>query len=397
MNRSAIARWVGLALIVGGAGAEASIISAPSIGTADTMVGNLNVAEPHDGESILLHNAAGVADLRGTEVRASVFFLFSEGKYANPAIGYEEKSSEVPIAPVLWLGTDALGDWKIGAGLYGTTGASYSFGGDPALGIPNRFLSELSVIQLGLVAGREVAPGLRIGFQLAPTYSSEKVRIGTPLGPVSFDLDGFGISGTAGILYDLGERTTFGVGYRAPGIVYTSGDADVGEAKDEVDFDFHTPQSVTFGLAHRFTERVTVYAHSRWSDYTEFEKSIFDFERTDALDQPLVSKAKDRFRYGAGIAVELAEGLRVACGASREEWMMEEESLTPLLYDTSDVLVGVGGSFASPRWKVDAVIGRPITEDRVVTADSNPRFPGRYEVKGGVAGLSITYRFAAPD
>ena len=86
-----------------------------------------------------------------------------------------------------------------------------------------------------------------------------------------------------------------------------------------------------------------------------------------------------------------------ACGASREEWMMEEESLSPLLYDTSDVLIGVGGSFASPRWKVDAVIGRPITEDRVVTADRNPRFPGRYENGGGVVGLSVTYRFAAPD
>ena len=376
---------------------DGSTISAPSIGTADTMVGNLNVAEPRDGESTLLHNSAGIADLRGTEVRASTFFIFLNGKYSNPAIGYEEKTSEVPVAPVIWFGTDVLGAWKVGGGLYGTTGASYSFGGDPALGIPNRFLSELSVIQLGLVAGREIAPGLRIGFQLAPTYSSEKVRIGTPLGPVSFELDGYGISGTAGVLYDLTESTTLGIGYRAPGIVYTSGDADVGAGDDEVDFDFHTPMSVTFGLAHRLTDRVTLYAHSRWSDYTEFEKSIFDFETNDVLDQPLVAKAKDRFRYGGGIAVRLSEGLRIACGASREEWMMEEESVSPLLYDTSDILVGIGAELDSPRWKVGAVLGRPITEDRVVTADRNPRFPGRYETSGGVAGFSVTYRFAAPD
>ena len=49
--------------------------------------------------------------------------------------------------------------------------------------------------------------------------------------------------------------------------------------------------------------------------------------------------------------------------------MMEEESVSPLLYDTSDILVGIGAELDSPRWKVGAVLGRPLAEDRVVTAE----------------------------
>lgn len=388
-----------LAAVFSIAAAEASVINTPSIGPADTMVGNLNVAEPREGESILLHNPAGIADLRGAEVRVSTFLVYNDGRYANPDTGFDAKSAEVPIAPVVWFGLEGPAGWNVGGGLYGTTGASFNFPGNPALGVPNRFFSELSVIQFGLVAGREIAPGLRVGFQVAPTYSSQKLRIGTPLGPVSFDLDGFGISGTAGLLWDVTESTTFGLGYRAPGIVYASGDADVGDLDDEVDFDFHLPMQVTWGFAHRATERLTLYAHARWTDYTEFEKSIFDFEDTDALDQSLIPKAKDRIRFGGGVAYQLTEALRVAAGATREEWMMEEESLSPLLYDTADILIGAGFQYDSGVWRFDAMLGRPITERRIVTADRNPRYPGRYETGegGGVAALAVTYRFASAD
>lgn len=387
------------AAIVFASAVDGSVISTPSVGPADVIIGNLNSAEPREGESILLHNPAGIADLGRAEVRVSTIFIYNDGKYANPDTGYDAKSAEVPMAPVVWFGMRGPAGWNVGGGLYGTTGASFNFPGNPALGIENRFFSELSVVQFGLVAGREIAPGLRVGLQIAPTYSAQKLRVGTPLGPVRFDLSGFGIGGTVGLLYDLGRSTTFGVGYRAPGIVWNSGDADVGENDDRVDFDFHLPQQVTFGFAHRRTERLTVYAHARWSDYTEFEKSIFDFEETDALDQSVIPKAKDRFRFGGGVAYQLTEELRVAVGGSREEWMMEEESLSPLLYDTSDILLGAGFQYDSGSWQFDAMVGRPIIERRIVTADRNPRFPGRYEAGegGGVAGFAVTYRFPAPE
>ncbi len=373
--------------------ARAGFTSIPSIGPDDTIVGECNVSDPREGESILLHNPAGVVDTTGSEFRISNLFVFSHAKYSNPGIGYEAKSSEVPMAPSIWIGSDALGDWRIGAGLYGTTGASFSFGGNPAVGVPNRYLSELAVIQFGLVAGREIAPGLKLGIQFAPTYSSTKARYGTPEGPVSFDTSGFGVNGSVGLLYDPIPGTRLGVSYRAPSIVWTSGDADVGAQDDDVDFDFHVPMNVTFGVTQTLAPGFDVHLNARWSDYTEFEKSVFEFKRHKELNIPLVAKAKDRFRYGIGLTYQLTEALRVGLSASREEWMIEESAVNPLLFDNTDTAIKGGADFSSGPWKVSFVIGMPIFEDRVVTPDVNPLFPGRYEQSGGIAGFGVTYHF----
>jgi long-subunit fatty acid transport protein len=173
-----------------------------------------------------------------------------------------------------------------------------------------------------------------------------------------------------------------------------SGDGDVGDADEEVEIDFHTPQLVTFGLAHRLTPKLTVSLQARWSDYPEFEKGEFEFQNFPMLNQPFVSGARSTFRYGAGLEYAVAPWADLWLGVSREEWMIEEKSLSPLLYDTTDVLIGFGTGISRGRWTIRLVGGVASVEDRVATADSNPRFPGRYQLEGGVAGLGIRYLFS---
>ena len=94
--------------------AQASIIVTPSIGGRTAgMVGN-DVATPIDGEAILISNPAGVVEQTGTNVNASLFTIFFTGHYRNPDIKYDTKSSELPIAPTLFLSTDRFGPWHVG-------------------------------------------------------------------------------------------------------------------------------------------------------------------------------------------------------------------------------------------------------------------------------------------
>src|SRR5207248_8805208 len=161
--------------------------------------------------------------------------------YTNAAIGFDTKSSEIPVAPTVWISTDRLAPWTVGAGVYGSVGVSYNFPGDPAAGIPNRLFSEFTVLQLGLVAGREIAPGLRFAVQPAPTYGKIRAHFPTPEGPVSLDIDGFGIAGSLGLIYDWTDDTAFGVAYRSPGIIYMSGPGEVGEVRDDPTLHLHLP------------------------------------------------------------------------------------------------------------------------------------------------------------
>jgi hypothetical protein len=72
--------------------------------------------------------------------------------------------------------------------------------------------------------------------------------------------------------------------------------------------------------------------------------------------------------------------------------MMEASSLSPVIYDTTDTLFGLGLGGAFENWTIDMVIGLPIIEERLVSSQKNPSFPGNYDLSGGVAGISITYR-----
>lgn len=376
--------------------ARASFLQVPHVGGRDGgMAGNV-VATPFEGSSILLLNPAGVVARPGTDVTASIATSTMSGRYANPQTGYDQKSSEMPYGPLLWVGSDWLAPWYVGTGLYGTVGSAFNFAAQPSAGVPQQFLSESGVIEWGLVVGRELMPGLRFGLQLAPKWGRIRTRTPSPFGPVDFDVDGFGVSGTTGLLYDLSSQTTLGLSYRSPGIVYMRGDGTVGGQDEDVSIDFHTPQNVIFGLAHKLTPRLLVTAQATWTDYPNFANGTFEFDQHPLLDQPFIHSARSTFRYGAGAEYTWTDWLWLRAGMSREEWMMQASSLSPLLYDTTDFAMMIGLGIAQGHWLIDANVGYAIMNDRLVTTDDQAIFPGRYQIETspGIT-ISATYRFGA--
>ncbi|MBI4515455.1 MAG: outer membrane protein transport protein [Deltaproteobacteria bacterium] len=373
--------------------AAASMLQVPHIGGRDGGLSGNVVASPADGASILLFNAAGIVGRSGTEISSSFATATVSGRYTSPQAGYDEKSSESPFGPLLWVGSDGLAPWYVGGGLYGTVGASFNFAADPAAGVPEQLLAESGLVQLGLVVGRELAPGLRFGVQAGPTWGRIRTRAPSPLGAVHFDIDGFGVTGAAGLLYDLNRATTLGLSYRGPGIVFMGGGGQVGGQSERVTIDFHTPQSVVLGIAHRVTPQLLVTAQATWTDYPNFENGEFEFERNPQLNQRFISAARSTVRYGMGLEYAAADWLWLRSGFSREEWMMEASALSPLLYDTTDSMAMLGIGVAHGRWTIDANVGLGIMEDRVVTTADQPLFPGRYQLESSPGfTVGVTYR-----
>lgn len=394
MRRAVLVWAAAFALSIGFSSfAAASFIQAPDIGGRDSALSGNDVASPQDGPGILLNNVAGAVDRRGTYLDYSLLVAFSNAHYIDRDIEYDTKSSEIPVIPTVWIGTDAWKPWTLGLGLFGSVGTSYNFPGSPAAGIPNRFFSELTIVQLALTAGREIAPGLRIALAPTPTFGRLRAHFPSPFGPVSYDVDGFGIGGSFGLLYDPMPGTTLGVSYRSQGIVFMSGDGDIADVGENVHADLHTPQSVAFGVARQLTDRLLLVTQARWSDYSRFEESSVRFGRTSALNGRLFGATRDTFRYGGGLEYQLAEWVRVQLGISREPWMIEEQAISPLLSDYTDTIYTVGAEMDVDRWKIRVTGGSGVWEDRKATPDENRAFPGRYQFGGGVVGAEVSYRF----
>jgi len=378
--------------------AHASGIMLPHLGGRDGAMSGSVVASPIDGPSILLFNPAGVADLHGTQAAFGFETGSMSGRYSDPASGFDAKTSEFPVAPTLWFGTDALGPWHVGVGVYGASGSAFDFAADPAKGMPSRLLGESAVLQLGLIAGREVAPGFRVGLQIAPSYGSLKGNTPSPLGNVAFDIDGFGIGGSVGLLYDVGSSTTIGLAYRAPGIVSMSGGGDVGGSAERVKIDLRLPQAVTLGLAQELGDRLLLTAQASWTRYSDFERGKYRFKNNPALDQAFIEDARNVVRWSAGFEYAVNDWARLRGGVSYEPWMIEASALRPTLYDTSDVMLMLGFGFTFDQWTIDAQTGFAHADDRVVTSQDQTSFPGRYHLDSGVeVGVTVSYAFAAQD
>jgi len=378
--------------------AHASGIILPHLGGRDGALSGNVVATPSDGPSILLFNPAGVAGLHATQAAFGFETGSMSGRYRNPATGFDEKSSEFPVAPTLWFATDALAPWHVGVGVYGATGSAFDFAGDAARGVPSRLLGETAVLQLGFVVGRELARGFSVGLQLAPSYGRLKGRTPSPLGNVAFDIDGIGMSGSIGFLYEVGSMTTLGLTYRAPGIVSMKGGGSVGGSADKVRIDLRLPQAVIFGFAQQLGDRWLLTTQATWTRYSDFERGTYRFKNNPALNQPFIADARDVVRWGAGVEYEVNEWARLRGGFSYEPWMIEASALRPTLYDTSDIMLMLGLGLSFDRWTVDVQTGFGHADDRVVTAQDQTFFPGRYHLDSGIEiGVTFSYAFDPDD
>lgn len=378
--------------------AASSLIQLPHVSGRDGGLSGNVVALPTDGGSILFFNPAGVVNQIGTEALASIEQTNVTARYINRASGFDATSSADPTVPVLWVRTDTLRPYYLGVGVYGAVGAAFKFAGNANAGIPGRLLGEFSTAHLGLVAGREIIPGLRVGIQVAPSYGMLKARTPSPLGNVELDLSGVGILGSVGVLYDLDDRATFGVAYRSPGVIWMGGDGKVGGQPDRIDLDFRIPQNVTFGFAYRFCDRLVGTAQARWTNYSQFEDAEFRFDRSVSLDQPFIADARSTFRYGLGAEYHPSDWIVLRTGYSYEDRMIGARALRPMLFDTADHMVMAGFGTGYGAWAVDFHTGVLLTDDRVVTAGQNPFFPGRYKFRSMTEfAIAVSRRFNWPN
>lgn len=388
--------WIALVLITAISAARASQVVTPILGPRDTALGGNTVAAPFDGPSILQHNPAGVVAVQDTEFAGGLLLAPVNGRYENAAAHYDEKSAELAMVPVLWLGTGHFAPWHAGVGLRAILGTSFNFHSDPALGPPNGwYLGESGIVQVDVVLGRQLGP-LKLAVQAGPTYGRMRLRSPSAFGSIAVDGDGFGVAAGFGALYELGEHATIGLSYRSPGITWIRGGGTIGTQDDNFSLNFHAPQAVSVGLAYQATRRLTVLAQAHWTDYPEFEKSVIHFNQHPELDHPEIADARAVFRYGAGVEYQMTEAVVLRTGIAHEDWMIGPTSLSPLLYDTADTYMGLGvGIRATRQWTIDGTLSKGFSDDRTVSAAQNPSFPGRYSLDTVALNFMITYHFAA--
>jgi long-subunit fatty acid transport protein len=203
---------------------------------------------------------------------------------------------------------------------------------------------------------------------------------------------GPGIQGALGVLYQPSDAWQLAATWKTPGQIFMEGSVGVAGARQDLSFHLDIPQQAIVGAAWRPVPRVLLTVFGSWSDTSAFERSRFEFHDTPALNFDFAPEAHDTFRYGAGIEWEARERLFLRAGLARGQNALGPRSVTPLLYDMNDMIVGAGVGFDLGAWTIDLQGGVGILDDRLVNAGEARAFPGRFGGGGPALHWQVTRR-----
>jgi len=370
------------------------MLLAPSAGARDAAMTGSTVAAPSDAMSAFFLNPAGLTLLdRPVMTFGSGIFLISGRVRTN--FGYDEEMNTVAIGPSFGVTMQrASGSkWAFGVGTFGSVGSKYDFPADPKHGVPRGFFSELGVVTIAPTVAYQLRDDLALGLQINPLLGTLKNHIPTPEQSLRWRVTGPGIQGVVALLYRLHPGWQLGLTYKTPGKIYMDGSVVVAGRRQDFDFDLDLPQQVIFGVAWEPITPLTLTLFGRWSDTSEFGHSMFRFADTPALNFHFARKARDEYRVGGGAEYYVHERVALRIGVSGGTAAIEDSSVSPVLYDLNDVLLGGGFGIDFGCWIVDLQGGTSFFADKVVNAREALVMPGRYGGGGYVTFVQLTRRF----
>jgi long-chain fatty acid transport protein len=376
-------------------GALASALLAPAVGVPDNALAGTAVALPPTPEGAMFQNPAGLGAFPTTTYSAGIGLGFGKGCVEVPApFGYEECNRPMPIVPSAGV-SFPLGDRvRAGIGLFGSTGASFDYDADPPL-IERGFFSETAIASLPLVLAYRVRENLWVGAELSPLYGYLHNHVPLPeppsgaLGQVKYTLHGGGVQGMLGVTWVASEFLALGLGVRTPGAVWLDGSTNYAGEDRDVDLMIQMPTQVFFGITTHPASRLVISAAVRWTDASRFGDS--DIEFAD-LELPFVPDAQDEWRTGLGASFRATDDLTLRGGVSYGTAIVGSEGVSPLLFDSQDVKISGGGSYALGAWTLHLTGGYQFEEDRTIAPDEALILPGRYSNSGGIVLLGAVYR-----
>jgi long-chain fatty acid transport protein len=393
---------------------QVTVAGAPVHGAKAAGMGTAFVAIADD-PSAIAHNAAGLTQLKSTNTYGGATAVIPSTKYESPSGESEETKFQVFFPPHLYVSSD-LNTESLAVGLgvfspFGIGGRDWSNNG------PTRYISTestIATITVNPAVAWQITPWLSTGFGGFYLYSVntaermvDQSMFGAGDGKFKLDADGDAWGYNFGILVSPLEEFSLGFAYRSKVNVKQRGKAKLNNiapplqplfggsnfettVHTEVDF----PEIVSFGMAYRPTEGLTIAFDVEWIKWSRFNEQHLDFEdevpAAGFTDATVELDWHNSWAVKAGIQYKPKNWLALRAGYVYVETPVPESTLSPANPDADKHHFSVGLGYITGKWTVDGFYGIDIVEDRKV---NNDILSGEYENLVHYIGLSVGHRF----
>ncbi len=267
------------------AGFYLSEIGTPnSLGTASVA----NVTNTSSADAAWT-NPAGMTELDDDLISAGIQILFPKIKFdsdiAQAGGSDGGNAGEITPIPSFFITKKLTDKIHFGFSSVGVLGGGMDYGND----FVGRYaVTEVSLEGLALSPslGYKVNEELSIGAGISIVYTKfhQEIALPTPNpssdGKVIFDeLDDWGIQPFIGLTYQLNEKTSLGIVYRAEFDTDLEGDIKFknislpAATQKKMELDWTNPQLLEVGLKYQIDDEHTFYANVDWEDWSEFSKN----------------------------------------------------------------------------------------------------------------------------
>jgi long-chain fatty acid transport protein len=389
------------------AGAPVHGAKAAGMGTAFVAVA--------DDPSAILHNPAGLTQLRGTNIYGGNTFVVPSTRFKSPTGAEEETEFQLFYPPHMYISSDlGMKNVVVGLGVY----SPFGIGGRkwPEQGL-TRFLSVENFIgtaSINPTVALRISPVLSVAFGVDYMFALNNVKrfidqssLGYTDAKSELKGDGDGWGYNAGILFSPNERLRFGFAYRSAIRVRQSGDLSIhGIAPQlaplfggtEFGTDFHTtlkfPQIVSFGVSCMPSRKLTLAFDLEWIGWSSFSSIRYDLEKevpeAGVTDSTTDLDWKDIWTVKVGVDYKLKDNLSIRGGYAYVDSPVPLQTLEPGNPDAKQHNFSVGVGYRKGRWTLDFAYVAGFYQNRTV---SNPILSGEYENFVHYATMSVGYKF----
>ena len=283
MNRNGLIFVLGVVFLTlcvsNGFAANATIVD--GVGAKSMGMGGAFTAIADDTSS-MYHNPAGIARQEERTIEMGLNLMYPRPRYdeaANP--GEDAKKKFLPLLQVGFVNRQEGSNWGWGLGAFTAAGlkAEYdlnhtTFGNQP-------YELKLSLNKIVPAIAYKITPelsfgaGLNIGiqeFDLALPYVIQTGVLAGTSTLIDVKTSGEGFGGIFGLLYEIDDKTTIGLTYTTKMDVDLQGKSplttSIGLSADyDVNIDYHWPQTMAVGLAHRLTPKLLLSSEVVWTTY----------------------------------------------------------------------------------------------------------------------------------
>ena len=350
-----------------------------------------------DNPSAIYYNPAGITQLAGDQLRAGLYSIYLDpsftppGTAANAGETYHLNENFAVVPQAYYTHRVADSAWSVGAGLYAPYGAGISWPQDTGFRAVTTE-GRLTYLRFNPVAAVKLAPNLSLGGGVLVDYGNINLEQG--LRPrenpfrnyFRFQGEGWSVGYNVGVLWQPGEKFSFGATFRSETTVNFDGTTEMEQqpiirpTRLAASMEMNFPLTAVVGVSYRPTAKWNLEVNADYTDWSSLGALSIKQRGTPPfpVQQNIAVNMhwQESWMFTAGATRYLAGGWHVSAGYVFNQNSVPDTYYSPLAADLDRHFFSVGAGRKGKRFDFDIAYQFGYGPPRTVVGSDPPSQPG---------------------